>query len=188
MSDADTILKPGQVPCRCGCGGGTKRRYCPGHDARHKGRLLQQTHDRRWWVREAAVIELIDGGWGRHIDSIILATTPVRSRYRGRFCETRHVDSLHGVVLDDANVGHSVWYCPARSSHGRWVRGLAGWLCSTCIHTRDHSERVWSAEYDATRTEIMHPGNADKQRAARERRAAREGRAIRPRRRARLRG
>lgn len=133
--------------CGCGCGEATARRYRPGHDARHKADLKARTQDRRWWVRERAVWTMVEMGWGRHVDSAILASTPVRSRYKGRFTETRHIDSLHGMVLDDEGTGHSVWFCPARSSHGRWVKGGAGWACGVCIHTRDATEIVHSPGY-----------------------------------------
>ena len=136
--------------CGCGCETPTARRYRPGHDARHKADLKDQTRSTQWWVRERAVQTMVAMGWGRHVDSTILATTPVRSRHRGRFCETRHVESLHGVVLDDQGTGHSVWFCPAASSRGRWVRGLAGWLCEACIHVKDWSEIVHDPAYGTT--------------------------------------
>lgn len=147
--------------CGCGCGEAVSRRYRPGHDAKHKASLTADTRSRNWWVRERAVAELVERGWGRFIDQAILASTPVRSRYRGRFCETRHVNTLHGVVLDDEGTGHSVWFCPAAvnrpGSNGRWVKGEAGWLCSACIHTQDWSERVNRPEYGLTANAVDQP-------------------------------
>lgn len=134
--------------CGCGCGSPTPRRFRPGHDAKLKGALSAQTRDPRWWVRERAVKLMVEGGWGRWVDRAILATTPMRSRFKGRHAQTRHIDSLHGCVLDDAGTSHSVWFCPAASSRGRWVKGApTGWVCSTCIHLKDYAEIVADPGY-----------------------------------------
>jgi len=129
--------------CECGCGERVARRFRPGHDGRLKGRLLSQARDSRWWVREFAVVTMVEKGWGHFLPMEIVASVPVRSRHRGRFVETRHADSLIGVVTDEASVSHSHWSCPEAVGQGRWIDASdAGWLCGTCIHTHDLTERV----------------------------------------------
>lgn len=132
--------------CECGCGAEVTRRFKPGHDAKLKGRLLADTKSELWWVREPAVNELVERNWGHFVDSTTLATTPVRKRAHGRWVESRHVDSLLGTVEDEAGNSHSHWSCPSTEGKGTWVKGDGqGWLCSTCTHTTDLSERVWAS-------------------------------------------
>lgn len=148
MDPVTPFPAPEPGTCECGCQTPTPGRFRPGHDAKLKSLLKGLTTDRRWWVRERAVASMVELGWGRFVDRIVLATTPVRSRYRGRFCETRHIDSLHGCVLDEAGVSHSVWFCPAAQGRGRWVKGgPTGWACEACIHLTDWSERVADPAY-----------------------------------------
>ena len=139
-----TTSQPNSKQCGCGCGEQVSRRFRPGHDGRLKGRLISQSKDARWWVREAAVVQMVDLGWGHFLDMDVVAQTKVRSRHQGRFVETRHVDSLFGVVADEAGTSHSHWSCPSTEGKGRWVKvkDHDGWLCSTCVHTTDWSERV----------------------------------------------
>jgi len=130
--------------CGCGCGEQVSRRFRPGHDGRLKGRLINQSRDSRWWVREAAVAQMVDLGWGHFLDMAIVAQIPVRNRHRGRFVETRHADSLFATVVDEVGTSHSHWSCPQAQGKGRWTKvedGL-GWLCGTCVHTHDWSELV----------------------------------------------
>lgn len=42
-------------PCACGCGGTTKSVYCPGHDAQHKGRLVNRALE----LEKAAAVETL---------------------------------------------------------------------------------------------------------------------------------
>lgn len=130
--------------CGCGCGEQVSRRFRPGHDGRLKGRLINQSKDTRWWVREAAVVAMVELGWGHFLDMDVVAQTTVRSRHNGRFVETRHVDSLHGVVTDEGGNSHSHWSCPDTVGKGRWVsvQDHDGWLCGTCVHTHDWSQEV----------------------------------------------
>lgn len=130
--------------CECGCGEPVRRRFRPGHDGRLKGRLLRQAKDTRWWIREKAVTTMIDNGWGHFLPMEIVANTPVRSRHQGRFVETRHQDSLHGVVTDESGVDHSHWGCPKIRGNHTWVKAhnRDGWLCGTCVHIHDLSELV----------------------------------------------
>jgi len=130
--------------CGCGCGERVSRRFKPGHDGRLKGRLISQSRDSRWWVRDAAVVTMVELGWGHFLDMAIVAQVTVRSRHNGRFVETRHADSLHGVVRDEGDSSHSHWSCPQIEGKGRWVKveDHDGWLCGTCIHTADWSEQV----------------------------------------------
>lgn len=108
--------------------------------------LIKDTEDDRPWIREKAVIKLVNGGYGHHVRAEILASTPVRSRYKGRFCSTRHIESLYGGVLDGSGTIHSVWFCPAAKNsdgNGTWTKNIReGWLCTTCIHTQDWTEIV----------------------------------------------
>lgn len=53
-------------PCMCGCGGETRSRFQPGHDARLKGRLVR-TYREGGRDAEAAKVVLLDLGWGRYI-------------------------------------------------------------------------------------------------------------------------
>lgn len=132
--------------CECGCGAPVARRFRPGHDAKLKSALLADTRSANWWTRETAVNLMVERNWGHFVDPTTLATTPVRKRHAGRFVESRHVDSLLGTVEDEAGNSHSHWSCPSTEGKGRWVRGDGqGWLCSTCTHTRELSERVWNA-------------------------------------------
>lgn len=120
-----------------------RRSFLPGHDGRLKGRLINEARDDRWWVREAAVIAMVERGWGHFLPMVVVAQTKVRSRHQGRFVETRHADSLFGVVTDESSVSHSHWSCPSTTGKGRWAPVEdAGWLCSTCVHTHDWSELV----------------------------------------------
>lgn len=130
--------------CECGCGAEVQRRFKPGHDGRLKGRLLAEARSTQWWVREKAVLAMMDRGWGHFLPMEVVASVPVRSRHRGRFVETRHVESLFGVVTDEANVDHSHWSCPTQAGKGRWVKveDRDGWLCPTCVHMHDHTEVV----------------------------------------------
>lgn len=45
--------------CGCGCGSRVKRRYLPGHDAKHKSRLVKEARN----GNEAARRELEEHGW-----------------------------------------------------------------------------------------------------------------------------
>lgn len=129
--------------CECGCGEAVQRRFRPGHDGRLKGRLIHQARDPQWWVREAAVLAMVDRGWGHFLPMETVARVRVRSRHLGRFVETRHVDSLFGVVTDERGVSHSHWSCPQISGKGRWGSAEdSGWMCGTCIHTHDLTEVV----------------------------------------------
>ncbi len=130
--------------CGCGCGASVSRRFKPGHDGRLKGRLLKAAKSNHWAAREKAVVEMVERGWGHFLPMEVVATTKVRSRHNGRLVETRHVDSLHGVVQDEDQVSHSHWSCPTQVGRGRWtkVEVHTGWLCGTCIHTKDWSEVV----------------------------------------------
>ena len=129
--------------CECGCGATVARRFKPGHDAKLKGRLLAETKSDLAWVRESAVLAMVERDWGHFVSMETLASTPVRSRFNGRLVESRHVDSLHGTVEDEAGNSHSHWSCPETVGQGRWAKGQGqGWLCSTCTHTRDWSEQV----------------------------------------------
>lgn len=130
--------------CECGCGEAVARRFKPGHDGRLKGRLITEARDRRWWIRENAVLAMINRGWGHFLPMDIVASVPVRSRHRGRFVETRHADSLFGVVQDESGASHSHWSCPQIEGDSRWVsvEDHTGWLCGTCVHIHDHSELV----------------------------------------------
>lgn len=130
--------------CGCGCGEQVSRRFRPGHDGRLKGRLINQSRDARWWVREQAVLQMVELGWGHFLDMAVVAKVTVRSRHRGRFVETRHVHSLFGVVADEAGDSHSHWGCPRIQGQGRWVKveNHDGWLCGTCVHTADWTEEV----------------------------------------------
>ena len=114
-------------------------------------RRVRETRDIRPWIREKAVNLLMDAEYGHLVSMEILANTPIRSRYKGKFCVTRHVKNLYGVVMDSVAVAHSVWFCPAarnESGNGQWMKidnldtGVDGWLCSTCIHTQDRTEIV----------------------------------------------
>lgn len=130
--------------CECGCGEQVSRRFRPGHDGRLKGRLINQAKDRRWWIREAAVLAMVNRGWGHFLPMNLVASVPVRSRHEGRFVETRHIDGLFGVVADESGISHSHWSCPKTQGRGRWVQidEHDGWLCGTCVHTHDLSEMV----------------------------------------------
>jgi len=129
--------------CECGCGAQVARRFLPGHDAKLKSRLLIETKDARWWVRELAVTLMVERNWGHFVDPCTLASTPVRSRHNGRLVESRHADSLFGTVEDESGQSHSHWSCPERQGKGTWVKGQGqGWLCGTCTHTQDWSEQV----------------------------------------------
>jgi hypothetical protein len=130
--------------CECGCGAEVKRRFKPGHDGRLKGRLLSEARSTQWWVRERAVLAMIDRGWGHFLPMEIIAMVPVRSRHHGRFVETRHIDSLFGVVCDEKNHAHSHWSCPEQTGRGSWtnIEDNTGWLCGVCIHLHDMTEQV----------------------------------------------
>lgn len=130
--------------CECGCGAQVTRRFKPGHDGRLKGRLIAEARDRRWWVRETAVLAMIERGWGHFLPMDIVASVKIRSRHSGRFVETRHVDSLHAVVNDEHNISHSHWSCPRIKGQTQWVQieNHDGWLCGTCTHTHDLTELV----------------------------------------------
>jgi hypothetical protein len=129
--------------CECGCGVTVSRRFLPGHDAKLKSRLLSETQDPRWWVRESAVLSMVERSWGHFVKAETLANTPVRSRHNGRLVESRHVDSLVGTVEDESGMSHSHWFCPERQGQGTWVKGQGeGWLCGTCTHTMDMTEMV----------------------------------------------
>ena len=129
--------------CVCGCGEQVARRFRPGHDGRLKGRLLSMAKDSRWWVREAAVVTMVEKGWGHFLPMEIVASVPVRSRHHGRFVETRHADNLIGVVTDEHGISHSHWSCPEAKGQGHWGDAQnAGWLCGTCVHTHDLTQVV----------------------------------------------
>lgn len=127
--------------CQCGCGAEVKNRFAQGHDAKLKSQLLAATRTRQWWTREAAVLEMVERNWGHFVDPQVLATTPVRSRHAGRFVRTVHIDGMRfGYVADAAGDIHSHHECPSIQGSSTWTREANGWLCSTCIHTADHSE------------------------------------------------
>ena len=132
--------------CKCGCGANVRRNFLPGHDAKLKGRLLKATKSADWWVREPAVIAMVEQGWGHFVDGEILAQTPVRSR-QGRFVRSRHIDSIkpwEGFITDAAGDTHSHRQCPEAKGTLTWSRTADGWLCSTCIHVHDYSEVVFN--------------------------------------------
>lgn len=114
---------------------------------------VRATRDERSWIREKAVVTLVTEGYGYLVDHETLSSIPVRNRYKGKFCSTRHVESLHGVVQDSDHVSHSVWFCPAavnETGNGSWrsIKDHDGWLCEVCIHMKDWSEVVQSQQFD----------------------------------------
>ena len=131
--------------CRCGCGAVVARKFKPGHDAKLKGRLLAATRSADWWVREPAVIAMVEQGWGHFVDGEILAQTPVRNKSHGFYVKSRHIDSIkpwEGFITDERGDTHSHRQCPDAQGQLTWSRTADGWLCSTCIHTHDYSEQV----------------------------------------------
>lgn len=143
----NTTQTPEIKSCKCGCGSSVRRNFLPGHDAKLKGRLLTATRSTDWWVREPAVVTMVEQGWGHFVDTTTLAQTPVRGKAHGRFVQSRHIDSFktwEGYVLDAKGDTHAHRNCPEIQGASTWSRTPDGWLCSTCIHVHDYSEIVWS--------------------------------------------
>ena len=111
---------------------------------------VRETRSKQIWVREKAVHLLIKADYGHLVSPETLSSIPVRGRYKGRFCQTRHYRSLYGYVMDDRNTAHSVWFCPAATcdtGYGRWNKmdgeiDITISICGACVHMEDHSERV----------------------------------------------
>lgn len=122
--------------CGCGCGASVVGRFRQGHDAKLKGNLLGATRSNDWWVRESAANQLVELGWGHFVDSRVLATTPVRSRYQGRYVRTRNLDNPNQYTCTDADgTTHSSRACP--TVQGDCTDGNHGWACNVCTHYGD---------------------------------------------------
>lgn len=134
--------------CECGCGAPVRRRFLPGHDAKLKGRLLKDTTAKHWWVREKAVAELVERQWGHYIDIEVLAYTPVRRRFQGRYVETRHAQQVGTGVVDEHGQRHAFSTCPAIEGKV-WIRCESTHDCSVCIYQNDLSEIVARQRYRA---------------------------------------
>jgi hypothetical protein len=77
--------KDGGQPCQCGCGNLTRGgRFLPGHDARHKGRLLEQ-YDQG---DKAASAEIIERGWATE-ESLAARADKTKGRATGKTDRTR---------------------------------------------------------------------------------------------------
>jgi hypothetical protein len=135
-----------QNPCKCGCGTLVRNQFAQGHDGRLKGQLLTASRSADWWTREAAVVAMVEQGWGHFVDSETLATTPVRGRSGGRFVQSIHIDAVRfGWIEDGAGDSHAHRQCPSIQGQATWTKDMTGWACNTCIHTADYSELVSSA-------------------------------------------
>ena len=144
MTTGHTTTAP--KTCKCGCEAIVARNFLPGHDAKLKGRLLKASRSTDWWIREPAVVAMVEQGWGHFLDTTTLATTPVRNKIHGRYTRSRHIDSIRsweGFITDAAGDTHSHRQCPDAKGELTWSRTADGWLCSTCIHVYDYSEQVW---------------------------------------------
>lgn len=82
MSDP---LPPPSSPrlCGCGCGVPVVRRYCPGHDARHKAALVAQAvASQGLWAGEAAAQAVFAAGWESYLPLSLLRDLPIRNARR----------------------------------------------------------------------------------------------------------
>jgi hypothetical protein len=123
--------------CRCGCGATTKGRYAPGHDAKHKGRLIKDTRSPDARVREMACRELADLGWGRYADGEAMMSVPQRNAAGRTTCHVRDVDMW---FVDQVGGHHTHRKCAGiRGEIDRWtIKNPMGWhLCIDCTHTID---------------------------------------------------
>jgi len=129
--------------CECGCGADVKRRFVPGHDAQLKSRLVNTVNTTNaWWERERAARALLDRGWANFANPVAMAKVPVRSRWHGRFVETRNMAAVGIWVTDQAEVSHSHSGCPAIEGHTTIESSRSGWACSTCSHHQEVSDTV----------------------------------------------
>lgn len=55
--------RPAVAPCLCGCGGTTKGRFAPGHDATLKAQLTETAANGTDAAKEAATAALVTFGW-----------------------------------------------------------------------------------------------------------------------------
>lgn len=131
--------------CECGCEAPVRRRFLPGHDAKLKGRLINECTAPEWWVREAAVHGLLERNWGHFIPAATVEMAlPTRSVFKGRMHETRHINDVHRMWTDESGIGHAFWTCKA--VEGETVESDDGWACGTCIHTTDINQRIADAQ------------------------------------------
>lgn len=132
--------------CNCGCGGTPKGRYLPGHDAKHKGRLIKEARSADRRIREAAVREAVEIGWGGKVDGDALESVPQRNQ-EGR--TTCHIDDVDMWFIDTMGGHHTHRKCQGvrgTIEPMAWtIRHPRGWaICDTCTHTHTFLEE-WEA-------------------------------------------
>lgn len=134
--------------CECGCGEPVARRFKPGHDARLKSQLVAATRSPFWQQREAAVLALIERGWGNFIDLEILGTTPKRGRSStGRRVESLNVQGLAAWHVDQTEVGHSHRFCPEIQGSTHMTDPTGAWGCGTCTHLTELIDDVMALQF-----------------------------------------
>lgn len=132
MSDSTPRL------CDCGCGTPASRRYRPGHDARHKSRLIEAALNHPVVPqRNRAVRQLVQLGWGHYLPPATLQATPPAP-------QSVHIDDLidRYTILSPDGLRHSRWFCPGSSAADRDPLACSllppgspqGFPCSICIH------------------------------------------------------
>jgi hypothetical protein len=129
--------------CNCGCGTTCKGRYAPGHDAKHKSRLIKQARSSDRYEAEAACREARALGWARYLDGDALMAVLQRNTAGRTTC---HIDDVDMWFVDQAGGYHTHRKCAGiRGEIDRWtIRHARGWtICDTCTHTT-----TWLAEWE----------------------------------------
>jgi hypothetical protein len=123
--------------CNCGCGTSCKGRYAPGHDAKHKGRLIADSRSEFPAVAEAAVREAVELGWGRYVDGHAMDRVPQRNRYGRTTC---HIDDVDMWFVDNLGGHHTHRKCVGirgglRPDKDWTIHHPRGWaICDDCTH------------------------------------------------------
>jgi hypothetical protein len=115
--------------CGCGCGMPVKRRYLPGHDAKHKAILVAKVRDATcWFTRQRAVERLDDLDWLHFVAPDVLHGHRRVTTYRGRWHQATHIDNITWVLQG-----------PTHQHSGAQCRRL---------HDECRHAGLWSTQYD----------------------------------------
>lgn len=113
---ADVLAAKPTRLCGCGCGAPVAKRYKPGHDAKHKGAMLDTIRTGARMDAERAAWQMIDLGWGGKIDPAFLHSLPQRNR-RGQV--KRHIESVQRFLVATNGVHHANAACPCLTDHAK---------------------------------------------------------------------